>query len=81
LTSVTIPASVTTIERWAFANCDKLTSVTNRATTPQAFYNADHNGIFDDIDLKAVTLKVPATAVDAYKAAPGWGAFGTVEAI
>jgi hypothetical protein len=77
LTSVTIGNSVTTIGEYAFYNCSSLTSVTNLRTTPQSI----SNGVFAYTVLSTCTLRVPASAVAAYKAAEVWQDFGTTESI
>jgi hypothetical protein len=77
LTSVTIPNSVETIQDRAFIYCSSLTTVINHRTAPQDIVG----GVFYDIHLNAATLKVPASAVDDYKAATGWNEFGKIEAI
>jgi hypothetical protein len=77
LTSVTIGASVQTIGYSAFFNCSNLTTVVNLNPTPQNIADA----VFYNANLNAATLKVPASAVDAYKAAPVWSEFGKIEAI
>jgi hypothetical protein len=74
LTTVTIPSSVTTIGNGAFWYCDGLTTVTNLSVTPQ---NINSN-VFRDVNISACTLKVPASAVNAYKAAPVWSEFGNI---
>jgi hypothetical protein len=53
-----------------------LTSVTNLNPTPQ---NISSN-VFP-VNISALTLKVPASAVDAYKAAPVWKDFGKIIAV
>ncbi|MDR1156191.1 MAG: leucine-rich repeat domain-containing protein [Bacteroidales bacterium] len=79
LTSVTIPNSVTGIGDRAFSDCAGLTSVTNLNPTPQ---NINSNVFFSvSVNISALTLKVPASAVDAYKAAPVWREFGKITAI
>ncbi|MDR1156284.1 MAG: leucine-rich repeat protein [Bacteroidales bacterium] len=77
LTSVTIPNSVETIQDRAFVYCSSLTTVINHRTAPQDIVGS----VFYDIHLNAATLKVPASAVDDYKAATGWDEFGKIEAI
>jgi hypothetical protein len=74
LTSVTIPNSVTTIGTYAFAYCSGLTTVTNLRPEPQNI----NSSVFDDVTISTLTLKVPANAVEAYKAAPVWGEFGNI---
>ncbi|MDR0713363.1 MAG: leucine-rich repeat protein [Bacteroidales bacterium] len=77
LTSVTIGNSVTTIGDYAFYNCIGLTSVTNLSATPQII----SSGVFQDVTLSGLTLKVPAASVTDYQAAPVWEDFGTIEAL
>jgi hypothetical protein len=75
LTNVTIGNSVTTIGSGAFGFCTGLTVVTNLRATPQI---VNDNDIFLTVNLGSCTLKVPASAVDAYKAAFVWGTFGRI---
>jgi hypothetical protein len=75
LTSVVIPGSVTTIGESAFGY-SSLSTFTNFSLVPQEI-----DRCFDDVDVRACTLRVPAGAVGAYKAAPGWGEFGQIVAI
>ncbi|MDR0545150.1 MAG: leucine-rich repeat protein [Odoribacteraceae bacterium] len=75
LTSVTISSSVKWIGYQAFIGCSGLTSVINYSTTPQDI----SEGAFSDVS--AVTLRVPSSALDAYKSAERWKDFGTIEAI
>jgi hypothetical protein len=51
-----------------------LTSVTNLNPTPQNI----SSDVFAAVNISALTLKVPAGAVDAYKAAPVWREFGKI---
>ncbi|MBQ7554492.1 MAG: leucine-rich repeat protein [Bacteroidaceae bacterium] len=66
LTKIVIPGSVTSIGDYVFSGCVKLTSITCMAVNPpacQMIYGADrYTG----------AIYVPATSVDAYKAAEGW---------
>ena len=78
LASISIPASVTSIGAWAFGGCSNLITVTNRSITPQDISN---NNAFSAVDLSTVTLRVPSSAVEAYKNAEGWKNFGTIEAM
>ena len=75
---ISIPASVTSIGAWAFGGCSNLITVTNRSITPQDISN---NNAFSAVDLSTVTLRVPSSAVEAYKNAEGWKNFGTIEAM
>jgi hypothetical protein len=77
LTSVSIGNSVTTIGSYAFAYCSSLTEVINMSATPQSITS----NVFTNVTLSACTLKVPASAVAAYQAAPVWQNFGTVTGI
>jgi hypothetical protein len=78
--ALTIPNSVTTIGTRAFWGCSGLTSVTNYSTAPQRIHTY-HGGVFLKVNVGNVTLRVPASALDAYKSAPCWKNFGTIEAI
>jgi hypothetical protein len=71
LTSVTIPNSVITIGDHAFTSCISLVFVTNLRPAPQSI----SSDVFNSVNASCV-LKVPASAVDAYKAAPVWREFG-----
>jgi hypothetical protein len=53
-----------------------LTSVTNLSATPQ---NVD-NYVFSNINTRACILKVPASAVNTYRAVPVWRHFGNIVA-
>lgn len=76
LQSVTIPASVTAIEDWAFYYCESLKSVYCKALTPPAL----GEGVFDNSDDgkdKPIGCKiyVPEKSVDAYKEAANWSRY------
>ncbi|MDR1562102.1 MAG: leucine-rich repeat domain-containing protein [Dysgonamonadaceae bacterium] len=77
LTSVTIGNSVTSIGGYAFNDCTGLTSVTNLNPTPQ---NIDNIYVFYGVDLSKVTLYVPASSVEDYKAADTWKNFKEIKA-
>jgi hypothetical protein len=51
-----------------------LTDVTNLSATPQNI----NNSVFDSVNISALTLNVPAGAVNDYRAAPVWGEFGNI---
>jgi hypothetical protein len=74
LTSVTIGNSVTTIGDSAFYGCTGLTEVINQRFTPQSI----DSYTFYNVPISNLTLKVPASAVAAYKAAAVWKGFGTI---
>jgi hypothetical protein len=84
LTDVTIPASVTRFGLDAFSGCSGLRSVTNLSPEPQSDVGmrwiAAHDS-FLGIDVDACTLRVPANAVEAYKAHTEWRKFGNIVAI
>jgi hypothetical protein len=72
LTGVDIPHSVTAIDFVAFRDCSKLSTVTNRRSEPQNI----NNNVFHDTNISSsCTLRVPAGAVTAYRAAEGWKEF------
>jgi hypothetical protein len=76
LTTVTIGNSVAIIGGMAFGDCN-LATVINHNPVPQNIYSS----VFYNADLNACTLKVPASAVDDYKAALVWSEFGNIIAI
>ncbi len=76
--SVTIPSHVDSIGIVAFGACP-LTSVINYAVEPQKLHS--DSIAFEDVDLSACTLYVPAQSVAAYKAAYLWKDFGNIQAI
>jgi hypothetical protein len=71
LTSVTIGSSAETIGEWAFNSCTGLREITSLNPVPPSF----DNDVFLNVTTGNITLKVPANAVSAYKAA--WGGFGS----
>ena len=72
LTSVIIPESVTTIGMNAYSRCEGLTFITCLNPVPVDISNQD---VFSYVNKKACTLKVPASAVSAYKKADVWKEF------
>ena len=68
LTDITISNSVTSIGSRAFERCISLKEITNHAIIPQKI-NAD---VFDEMDISAVTLYVPAESVSTYRSAEVW---------
>jgi hypothetical protein len=78
--SYTIPNSVTIIGDDAFSDCTGLTAVTNLNPVPQNI-DSYSSYVFNGVNISAITLKVPADAVSAYRAANVWKDFGTIAAI
>jgi len=75
--TTTIPNSVTSIGYRAFYNCNGLTSVTCLAVQiPTTNTNA-----FANSNLANVTLYVPSSALEDYKATALWSGFGTFVAL
>lgn len=77
LKSVTIGDAVIEIGLTAFSQCTALETFTCHTVTPPALVSYP----FLMTDLAAVTLYVPAEAIEAYKAADTWKDFGTIAAI
>ncbi|MDR0613044.1 MAG: cadherin-like beta sandwich domain-containing protein [Dysgonamonadaceae bacterium] len=77
LSSVVIPKGVTVIGFSAFYVCRNLRKVTNFALTPQP---VDWDA-FAGVDLSKGVLYVPSEAVETYKTAPAWSAFGKILSI
>ena len=68
LTTLTIPASVTQIDFWAFTRCNGLQEVIFEGATPPTFTN-QHSGVFHDYC--PPVIYVPDEAVSAYRAIGG----------
>ena len=75
--TLVIQAGVTTIGRYAFSNCNSLTSITNLNPTSQSI----NGSVFWGVNMDACTLRVPAGAVNAYKGANVWKEFGNIVSI
>jgi hypothetical protein len=73
LSYITLPSSITTIRDYVFVDCP-LISIINLNPVPLAI-NAN---VFDGVNIKDCTLKVPIGAVAAYKSAPVWKEFNIV---
>lgn len=74
LTSITLPSGISSISGYMFSNCANLKTVTcMAASVPTANVNT-----FYTMTLSDATLYVPASAVNAYKAANYWKDFGTI---
>ena len=70
LTEVTVPSSVINFGNRVFLDCS-VTEITNHASAPQQI----ENNVFEHIDISQITLRVPAGAISAYKAANVWKEF------
>ena len=78
ITSIEIPATVTTIGERAFASIDKLTDVTIYAEeVPETDRTAFENSYIEDY----VALHVPAASIDKYKEVAPWKNFKSIVAI
>ena len=71
LTSVTLPASITSIGEKAFGNSPNLEYIKCMGSSPPT---ASHNS-FDDGVYQNTTLYVPMGTIDAYRSAEGWKNF------
>lgn len=71
LTTVSLPASITEIEWYAFYNCKSLTAVNLYATVPPTL----ETGAFEDIDKEQLIIYVPAASVDLYRSNERWSEF------
>lgn len=68
---MTIGNSVTEIDKYAFAGCGGLTSVTNLALTPQPIVS----NVFNNVNIPSCKLYVWRESFNAYKAADVWKEF------
>lgn len=68
LESIVLPVNLATIGDWAFSWCLSLTSVECKGENPPMI-GAD---IFEGIPASNYVIRVPASAVERYKAAAGW---------
>lgn len=75
--NITLPATLTTMGEGQFVGMTILKSVTCHATTPPV---VDSNPEYTTIPASCV-LKVPASALEAYKVAPEWKLFKRFEAL
>ncbi len=77
LTTVTIPATVTKIQNWAFTECANLKEVILESTSPCTIYN--NSFATSVLAASPVTyvdvIYVPDSAVAAYKAASNWSTY------
>lgn len=79
-TSFTIGSNVVNMGQEAFVGCNKLTTITCKATTPPSFVRPDLSQFASNVYSDA-TLFVPAESVEAYKAADCWKKFVNIKAI
>ena len=78
LTSVTIPASVTSIEGYAFVDSPALAEMRVEATVPPAIDG--EFPVFDDVD-KSIPVYVPTGSIEAYRMAEYWDEFTNFQPI
>ena len=69
LETITIGSNITSIGDLAFYDCEKLKTVVCKAETPPKLGGYILSGAPD------LKIKVPANAVEAYKAAPIWSTY------
>ena len=74
---MTIPNSVTSIDWYAFSGCKDLEHVYCFSENPPSV----KTGAFKDAYIENATLHVPASSIDAYKAAEEWKGFGKIVAL
>ena len=67
LTSIVLPESIETIGSYAFYGCTQLRNITIKATTPPTIASNTFTNVPADAN-----IYVPASSVDAYKAASRW---------
>ena len=68
---------MTSIGKWAFADCRNIENVYCYAeNVPSTILDA-----FDDSNIENVTLYVPASSIKAYKTTEPWSGFGTIKAL
>ncbi len=73
LTHITIPASVSSIEAYAFHGCNGLRDVYCKATTPPT---CGENAFKDDYNNPLnCKIYVPTSSIEAYKTAEGWSEY------
>ena len=92
LTSISLPATITSIGEGAFAGCEKLQSITVNNPEPVALSStpaavrgirtrAGERSVFEGVNMETCILYVPEGSVDKYKAADVWKDFKNIQAI
>ena len=76
LTSLVIPASVSHIGDYAFADCEGITSITSNIPADKLF--SISGTVFDKVDKTNITLNVPYGAQAAYASKEGWSGFANI---
>ena len=75
VTSIDLPASVTSIGNYAFNGCSSLTSITIRATTPPTL-DSSYANTFPTTS-QNYTIYVPASVVNTYKTTSKWSTWAS----
>ncbi len=68
LETVVLPANLETIGDYAFSYCLSLKNISCKSEMPPVLGES----VFERIPVSTLVIRVPASAVDAYKAAKGW---------
>ena len=79
LQEVTIPASVTYVDRYAFYHCPNLHTIRCLSETPPSVFWASERVTFFPETYETATLYVPKGCVNAYKGAREWNSFWHIE--
>ena len=77
LTTVVIPSTVTSVRKWAFRDCPKLKNI---YCWPENAPSTEVD-VFQNVNIKKVTLHVPAASVSAYQAIEPWKNFKQIVAL